>query len=295
MRKINVLLIIALIMLLSSCQRSEETIILPDLIGLQETEIIEIFEALDIEILIIENGIPTEDSSSMFVEYSDSYIFGDSFDKDDILTIIIYPEYIFANFYFSVLEMDYDGPRLSEDFMNIDPLDPRGGYFEVTLEYCVDGDTAVFYYPQEVYDAITSYAKSTRFLNMDTEETYSGGEEEWGKPASIYTCSLLEDAELIILQTDPGDNLLGTYGRLLAWVWVKLPGEDEFVLLNYMVVKQGLARVMYEFGAGETISYENYTYNEWMHIAEDYAIDNDLGQWSDLLDPHWDYENDSPK
>ena len=98
-----------------------------------------------------------------------------------------------------------------------------------------------------------------------------------------------------MLQTDPGDNLLGTYGRLLAWIWVKLPGEDEFFLLNYMVVKQGLARVMYEFGAGETISYGDYTYNEWMHIAEDYAIDNDLGQWSDLLDPYWDYENDSPK
>ena len=80
----------------------------------------------------------------------------------------------------------------------------------------------------------------------------------------------------------------------MGWVWVKVPGDDEFQLLNYLVVKQGLAQVKYEFGAGETISYLNHTYNEWMHIAEDYAIDNDLGQWGNDLDYYWDYNNDTP-
>ena len=269
-------------------------IVLPNLEGLLKEEIINLFEDLGVIITFVNNGIATEDTADLFIEYGQYLVPGDTFDIDSVLPIIVYPELDNESHYFAPLDMEYDGPFLSEDFRDIDPLDPRGGYFAVTLNYCGDGDTAVFNYPQEVYDAIDSYAKSVRFLNMDTEETYSGGEEEWGKPASVYTCSLLTSAEEIMLQTDPGDNLLGTYGRLLAWVWIKLPGEDEFHLLNYMVVKQGLAQVKYEFGAGETISYGDYTYNEWMHTAEDYAILNDLGQWGDLLDYYWNYEEDKP-
>jgi hypothetical protein len=55
-----------------------------------------------------------------------------------------------------------------------------------------------------------------------------------------------------------------------------------------------LAQVKYEFGAGLDLTYGNYTYNEWMHIAEDYAKLNELGQWSELLDYYWDYQNDQP-
>ena len=129
---------------------------------------------------------------------------------------------------------------------------------------------------------------------MDTEETYTNNEEEWGKPASVYTCALLTSAVSIVIQTDPGDELLGNYDRLLSWIWVMLPGEDEYHLLNYMVVKQGLAQVKFEWGAGETIGDELYTYNQWMHIAEDYAIANNMGQWGSLLDYYWDYNNEGP-
>jgi endonuclease YncB( thermonuclease family) len=104
----------------------------------------------------------------------------------------------------------------------------------------------------------------------------------------------LSEAHSIIIQTDPGDNLLGNYGRLLGWVWVKLDGEEEYYLLNYMVVRQGLAEVAYEYGAGETISFGDYTYNEWMHLAEDRARADHYGQWGDLLDYYWDYQNESP-
>ncbi len=180
---------------------------------------------------------------------------------------------------------------MDESFSLIDPVDPRGGYFEVTLINCIDGDTAKFNYPQIIYDAIPNFSNNTRFLNMDTEETY-GTPEEWGKPGSNYTCDLLTSAESIVLQTDPNDGLIDNedYRRLLAWIWVQLPGEEEYYLLNYMVVVQGLAQVKYEFGSGETISYGDYTYNEWMHIAEDYAIENNLGQFGNLLDPYWNYE-----
>ena len=91
---------------------------------------------------------------------------------------------------------------------------------------------------------------------------------------------------------DPNDGLIDNedYRRLLSWVWIQLPGEEDYYLLNYMVVIQGLAQVKYEYGSGETISYVEFTYNEWMHIAEDFAILNELGQWGDLLDPYWNYE-----
>ena len=269
-------------------------IILPNLEGVLKDEIITIFEELGIEISFTYSGDPTIDTANEFIDYGQFLFFGDSFDVTATLPIIVFPDIGDTSIYFSIIEMEYDGPLLSEDFRDIDILDPRGGYFDVTLNYCGDGDTAVFNYPYEVYDAIESSAKSVRFLNMDTEETFGGGEEEWGKPASVYTCDLLTTATAIRLQTDPGDNLLGTYGRLLAWVWIKLPGEDDFHLLNYMVVKQGLAQVKYEFGAGETISYGDNTYNEWMHLAENYAMENTLGQWGQLLDYYWDYVEDEP-
>jgi endonuclease YncB( thermonuclease family) len=105
---------------------------------------------------------------------------------------------------------------------------------------------------------------------------------------------LLEAAESIVLQTDPGDGLLDTHGRLLAWVWIQLPDTTEYQLLNYMVVRQGLAQVKYEFGAGEDLSYGDFTYNEWMHMAEDLAIEEALGQWSNLRDYYWNYDDDQP-
>ncbi len=268
---------------------------LPDLTGLSEDEVILYFEEYNISLSFSETqSIHEDEVPGTFYGYSSNKSIGDRFYFNNTLGIIMYKEAVNLTEFFFPVELEYDGPLLDESFAEVDAVDPRGGYFEVTLKYCTDGDTAVFHYPQYIYDLIESGAKSVRFLNMDTEETYYGGEEEWGKPASVLTCDLLTSAQSIILQTDPGDALTGTYGRLLGWVWVQLPGEEEYFLLNYMIVKQGLARVKYEFGAGETISYGNYTYNEWMHIAEDYAVNNDLGQWGDLLDYYWDYQTDSP-
>ncbi len=267
---------------------------LPNLEGLNREQIIDYFDMYEMTVSFSEQVPSDESVEGLFVRYGGFYEIGDLFYLTSNVSVVVYGANNSNDTYFSPIEMEYDGPYLSDEYQNIDPIDPRGGYFEVDLYYCTDGDTAVFDYPTEIYNEIFSNAKSTRFLNMDTEETFSGGEEEWGKPASVYTCSLLESAESIILQTDPGDALTGTYGRLLAWIWVQLPGEEEYFLLNYMVVKQGLAQVKYEFGAGLDLTYGNYTYNEWMHIAEDYAKLNELGQWSELLDYYWDYQNDQP-
>lgn len=295
MKRFISVLLFMIITILSGCSNSdnldESIILLPDITGFNRSEIEIVFNNLDVEFGFYEFGDATEENSFMFIEYGRYLIIGEEFNKDDYLPIITYPEYSTVGPYFIVLDLVYDGPYLDESFSLIDPVEPRGGYFEVTLNYCIDGDTARFTYPQAIYDAIPNFSKNTRFLNMDTEETY-GNPEEWGKPGSNYTCDLLTNAESIVLQTDPNDDLIDNedYRRLLAWIWVQLPGEDEYFLLNYMVVIQGLAQVKYEFGSGETISYGAFTYNEWMHIAEDYAIENDLGQWGELLDPYWDYE-----
>lgn len=270
-------------------------LILPDINGLVKTDIEILFYGLGVDIVFIETGEATSSNEFHFNMYGQFLEIGDKYILETELPIIIYPKYAEEGQYFSIIDMEYDGPYLDESFSLIDPVDPRGGYFEVVLYSCVDGDTAKFNYPQFIYDAIPNFSYSTRFLNMDTEETY-GTPEEWGKPGSVYTCDLLNSAESIVLQTDPNDDLIDNedYRRLLAWIWVKLPSEEEYFLLNYMVVIQGLAQVKFEFGSGETISYGDLTYNEWMHVAEDYAILNNLGQWGNLLDYYWDYVNEAP-
>ncbi len=292
---ITILLLISLLLTISGCKsdrKYEETfIILPNINGFSRTEIEIVFDNLNVDVIFYEFGEATNENSLIFIDYGQFFVIGDKFTKGDFLPIIIYPEYSDVSPYFEIIEIEYNGPFLDESFSLINITEPRGGYFEVTLDYCVDGDTARFNYPQAIYDAIPNFSKNTRFLNMDTEETY-GTPEEWGKPGSNYTCDLLNSAESIVLQTDPNDDLIDNedYRRLLAWIWVQLSGEEEYFLLNYMVVIQGLAQVKYEFGSGETISYGDFTYNEWMHIAEDYAMFNNLGQWGNLLDPFWDYE-----
>ncbi len=299
MKRITMLLATVLLFTtLAACTKEEEitndSIVLTNFSGYTEDMIVEWFEYENWDRYMI-LYVTTEDESidGWFAGYGGTLDVGDTATLIDIIYVQIYQynEFDLAD-YFWPIEMEYDGPFLDEAYATINYLDPRGGYFEVTLKGCTDGDTATFNYPSDVYDAIESSAKSVRFLNMDTEESTTL-KEEWGKPASLYTCSLLTAAQSIILQTDP-DDLLGTYGRLLAWVWVQLPDEDEYFLVNYMVVKQGLAQVKYEYGAGEELSYGDYTYKEWMHIAEDYAIANELGQWSDLLDYYWDYVNNEP-
>ncbi|GEM_PF-433517 len=217
--------------------------------------------------------------------------------------------------YYEPKDLDYDGPALDAGFFDLTPYeyDAReeacmgtGGAFEVTYEAgdfpheggCIDGDTTLFTdYPDGVAARIESNTPSVRYLNLDAPETFpEGEEEEWGRPATEYVCDALKDAESIVLQTDPGDELTGVYGRLLGWVWVRAEGETDYELLNYRVIRQGLSTVGYEWGAGETdvTVYEEKTYNEWMRAGETRAASEGLGMHGGWRDYYWDYENDAP-
>jgi endonuclease YncB( thermonuclease family) len=203
--------------------------------------------------------------------------------------------------YFYPVDITYDGLRIDETYLNSESIYTtiqgikwgNGGTFSVEynpvagIGRCIDGDTTVFGFPQEVASLIESSPKRVRYLNIDTPET-SGTPEKWGLLAKQYTCDSLLNAEAIMIQTDPGDKLLDRYGRLLGWVWVKRSLEQPFELLNYSIVRQGLAEVKYLFGAGETQAtvYNNKTYTEWMYLAESLAKQDRFGMHSSLLDPY---------
>ncbi len=317
MKKILIILLMGTVMILTACtetsnQLEDGEVRLPNLENKVESEIIEILDDLHIEANILERSYVEQEQSNEFIEYGSGYEAGDVVLEGDFITVIVSAAIISEDDYFTPVDLPYDGPLLDEAFFdfdfyyeNTDKEDEDepdyiggGGAFLVGSEPvdCIDGDTSVFDYPTDIYSKISSNAKSTRFLNMDTPETFDGGEEEWGKPATLYVCDLLEQAESIVLQTDPGDFLVGNFGRLLAWVWIQLPGEEDYYLLNYMVVRQGLAEVAYLYGAGETdvTVYDDMTYTEWMFDAESKAISEELGMHGSLLDYYWDYDNDRP-
>ncbi len=186
--------------------------------------------------------------------------------------------------------IEYTGPYLDDSYFEIESLSidelGSGKAFEVTLNYVVDGDTARFNTP---YDSI--YTSSFRFFNIDTKETSSSNQEEWGKPATMFTKEILENAYSIVLQTDIGDAITDNYNRGLVWVWVKDNQNSDYQLLNYRLTQAGLATVRYLYGAGEKMYYNDKSYLDYLYEAESYSKEHNLGIYSNLIDPYWDYEN----
>lgn len=131
----------------------------------------------------------------------------------------------------------------------------------VTLEKCIDGDTATF-------KDSSGNSYKTRFLAIDTPETVhpTKGEQPYGKEASNYTCNTLTSASSIQLETDSNSDIKDRYGRLLAWVYV------DGKLLQESLVEQGLAKVAYLYG--------DYKYTEQLKVVESNAKTSKLGVWS---------------
>ncbi|MGL5978419.1 MAG: thermonuclease family protein [Erysipelotrichaceae bacterium] len=123
----------------------------------------------------------------------------------------------------------------------------------VTLEKCVDGDTAYFH-----------GIGKTRFLYIDTPES-TNKIEPYGKEAAAYTCSMLENANEIKLVFD-GDRL-DKYNRVLAWVFV------DDVLLQEELTRSGLVKKFYDYG--------DYAYEARMLEAMQFAQDAKNGIFSE--------------
>ncbi len=207
-----------------------------------------------------------------------------------------------TEYYVPNLYLPYDGPAFDDDWLGITAYEMTdqdyymgtGGAYHVTYNRCIDGDTTVFNYPTEIVTRIETNNNSTRYFLMDTPETWPRDRQEpFGALATVYVCHLLVEAESIILQSDPGDRFLDVHGRLLAWVWVRMPGDDDYMLLNYLVVRHGLGDVRYRFGSGETdiLVDQGMRFIEWMELAEDLAFADELGIWGEMPDFYYDYEN----
>lgn len=119
--------------------------------------------------------------------------------------------------------------------------------YSAELEKCIDGNTAIFKIGEESF--------KTRFLYIDAPESTTR-HDPYGKEAAEFTCSKLNEAKEIVLETD-GDELYDKYNRLLAWIWV------DGKLLQEELTKNGLVKMFYDYG--------DYKYEEQLHAAMEEA------------------------
>ena len=131
---------------------------------------------------------------------------------------------------------------------------------EVTLDKCVDGDTAWF--------ILDGNKIKARFLSIDTPESTTKV-EEYGKEASEYTCNILTEAAKIEIEYDSNSDKLDKYDRHLVWVFV------DGNLLQEKIIENGLAEVAYLYG--------DYKYTSDLEKAQEIAKENEVGMWSNSV------------
>lgn len=127
----------------------------------------------------------------------------------------------------------------------------------VTLEKCVDGDTAWFFTGEEKI--------KTRFLAIDTPESTTK-KEAYGKEASDYTCNLLKNSKKIEIEYDENSDKLDKYDRHLVWVFV------DNKLLQEKLVEEGYAEIKYIYG--------KYKYTSLLEEREKIAKEKGIRIWS---------------
>lgn len=153
------------------------------------------------------------------------------------------------------LEQEYEGKEFYRD-----------GIGEVTLERCVDGDTAHF--------MTNGRLLKVRFLGIDTPES-TGAIEPYGKKAANYTASILQKAKTIVIQSD-GDKpeADSTGDRYLGWVWA------DGKLVNLAVVQKGFSVAK---------GYTDTRYEDVLFKADRQASDKKWNIWSGKADDSFNY------
>ena len=126
----------------------------------------------------------------------------------------------------------------------------------VTLNKCVDGDTAWFNLSNEKIKA--------RFLAIDTPES-TNKIEPYGKEASEFTCNSLKNANKIEIEYDDNSDKFDKYGRHLVWVFI----DNE--LLQNIIVKEGYADVKYLYG--------DYKYTDILKASLNESKQKKLNMW----------------
>ena len=152
---------------------------------------------------------------------------------------------------------------------------------EATVKSYIDGDTTHFYCKEYVDERVAiNGALKARYLAINTPES-TGKIEEWGKAASKFTRSRLEQAVSIILESDNEKwNIDSTGERHLVWVWYKTAEDTEYRNLNIEILQEGYA-------IASNASQNRYGETCTKAIAQ--AIAYDLYVYSDELDPNFPY------
>lgn len=135
-------------------------------------------------------------------------------------------------------------------------VNARSDTITVTLNKCVDGDTAWFNYNEDVI--------KVRFLAINTMELKS--DDINAQLAADYTCNELTNAKEIKLEFDPKSDEKDKYQRYLAWIFV------DNSLLQAKLIEKGYAEVKY--------IYNEYKYVEDLKEKEEVAKDKKIGIWS---------------
>ena len=108
----------------------------------------------------------------------------------------------------------------------------ENGIEEATLNHCTDGDTSTF-------KLKSGRTITVRYLGIDTPES-TAGYEKWGKAASLWNKSILENASQIVIESNDESTHLDSNGtRYLAYVWYKSSSDSEWRNLNIETVQEG--------------------------------------------------------
>ena len=256
MKKILTWFLLIFTMLLVGCTE-EDKITLPDLTGKSRDEITETLEKSNISYTFkfAEKIINSDDELDKFVSYGHGLQVGSSISKDE--KVVVYTTVLpLTENHTSEVKIDFEWENKSfiED-----------GVGQVTLNYCVDGDTASF------RDIKTGQIIKLRFLGINTRES-TIEEEPWGKAASDYVKARLKNAKTIIL--DANGATKDIYGRYLGLVWV------DGILLNLEIIDQAYSN--------STLSKSKY--KDVFMEASIYSMKTGRRFFGET-DPKYDYEN----
>ena len=162
----------------------------------------------------------------------------------------------------TVLNTDFtDNLQLTESYEGKDFV--TDGIGQVTLNACVDGDTAHF--------MDNGHSIAVRFLGINTPES-TALVQPWGKAASHFTCDKLTNATTIVLQRE--SEVFDSSGtRYMAWVWY------DGRLLNLELVENAYTKA-YGLSGSE--------YASDFYQAETKTSKTGLGVWGQI-DPTYDY------
>ena len=138
--------------------------------------------------------------------------------------------------------------KLNLDYVGRDFYVDGVGQFE--LKTAIDGDTAHF---TPLVDSTGSGLMKARFYGIDTPES-TGKVQEYGKPASNFTKSVLYEAQkngtIVVSSAQESyghPNPDSTGSRYVSLVWVNLTKKNapmnELILLNLFIVQEGYSLV----------------------------------------------------